>query len=61
MSEPAMENILHAALLAAGEPLSVERLQSVFPDEAMPEKKAVEMACNVCSKALRAVVSNCVR
>ena len=44
MNEPAMENILHAALLAAGEPLSVERLQRIFPEESMPERKVVEAA-----------------
>ena len=44
MAEPALENILHAALLAAGEPLSVERLQRVFPEESMPERGAVETA-----------------
>ena len=43
MSEPAMENILEAALLAAGEPLSVDQLQVVFGDDP-PPRRAVEQA-----------------
>jgi segregation and condensation protein B len=36
-----LKNILEAAMLAAGEPLSVERLLALFPEEARPE--AAEM------------------
>ena len=43
MSEPAMENILEAALLAAGEPLSIDQLQVVFGDDP-PPRKTVEQA-----------------
>ncbi|MEX0386426.1 SMC-Scp complex subunit ScpB [Spiribacter onubensis] len=43
MGEPAMENILEAALLAAGEPLSVDQLQVVFGDDP-PPRRAVEQA-----------------
>ena len=35
---PELKIILEAVLLAAGEPLSLERLLGVFPDEARPER-----------------------
>jgi len=43
MSEPVMENILEAVLLAAGEPLSVDQLQVVFGDDP-PPRRTVEQA-----------------
>ncbi len=44
MSEVAMENILEAALLAAGEPLSVEQLQHLFGDDEPPSREAIGQA-----------------
>jgi segregation and condensation protein B len=40
-TEQQLKNIIEAALLAAGEPLSVERLLTLFEEEEQPEKKAV--------------------
>ena len=39
-----LKNILEAAMLAAGEPLSVDRLLALFPDEARPEAAEVREA-----------------
>lgn len=39
--EPELKHIIEAALLAAGEPLSVERLQRLFPQDRQPEPAAV--------------------
>jgi segregation and condensation protein B len=39
-----LKNILEAAMLAAGEPLSVERLLGLFPDEARPEPAELRQA-----------------
>ncbi len=39
-----LKNILEAAMLAAGEPLSVERLRALFPEEAGPEAAEVREA-----------------
>jgi segregation and condensation protein B len=39
-----LKNILEAAMLAAGEPLSVERLLGLFPEEARPESAEVREA-----------------
>ena len=44
MSEPSLESILEAALLAAGEPLSLEQLRALFPSEATPRKAELEAA-----------------
>lgn len=44
MSEPALRHILEAALLAANEPLSVERLRGLFPDHAAPAPAVVREA-----------------
>lgn len=41
MSEPELKHIIEAALLAAEEPLSVERLQLLFPQDRQPEPEAV--------------------
>ena len=43
MNDPAMENILEAALLAAGEPLSIDQLQTVFGEDP-PSRGAMEQA-----------------
>jgi segregation and condensation protein B len=43
MTEQQLKNIVEAALLAAGEPLSVDRLYSLFEEE-QPEKKAIKAA-----------------
>lgn len=43
MSDPALENILEAALLAAGEALSVEQLRGLFGDDA-PSPRGIEQA-----------------
>ncbi len=42
--KPALKNILEGALLAAGEPLSVERLRSLFSEEEKPSQKMVQQA-----------------
>jgi segregation and condensation protein B len=44
MSEPSLKAILEGALLAAGEPLSIERLRALFPAEQAPEPATVREA-----------------
>ena len=44
ITEQQLKNIVEAALLAAGEPLNVERLLSLFEEEGRPEKKAIVAA-----------------
>jgi len=44
MSRPELEHILEGALLAAGEPLSVERLCSLFDAHDQPEPAAIRAA-----------------
>jgi len=39
-----LKQIIEAALLAAGEPLSLDRLLELFPEEGAPERKAVREA-----------------
>lgn len=39
--EPELKYIIEAALLAAGEPLSVDRMQRLFPSDRQPEKAAI--------------------
>ncbi|MEJ2572224.1 MAG: SMC-Scp complex subunit ScpB, partial [Gammaproteobacteria bacterium] len=39
-----LKNILEAAMLAAGEPLSVERLLGLFPEDARPETAELRQA-----------------
>lgn len=41
---PPLKHIIEGALLAAGEPLTLERLQGLFPEEAAPEKAALREA-----------------
>ncbi len=41
---PALKTILEAVLLAAGEPLSLERLQGVFPEAERPEREVLRAA-----------------
>ena len=41
---PALKTILEAVLLAAGEPLPLERLQKVFPEAEQPEREALRAA-----------------
>jgi segregation and condensation protein B len=43
-STPSLKNIIEGALLAVGEPLSLERLQSLFPEERMPDKASLRAA-----------------
>ena len=45
-----LKNILEAALLAAGEPLSLDRLLAVFPEEARPEAAEVRQALQALSE-----------
>lgn len=45
--EPELKHIIEAALLAAGEPLSVERLQRLFPQDRQPDTAAVRKALAV--------------
>lgn len=44
MNEEKLKNILEAALLAAGEPLSLDRLLGLFADAERPEKEALRGA-----------------
>jgi segregation and condensation protein B len=44
MSKPSLKNIVEAALLAAGEPLTLDRLQDLFPDSERPERAALRQA-----------------
>lgn len=44
MSQPSLENILEAVLLAAGEALSMEQLQAVFSDDERPSVAELERA-----------------
>ncbi|WP_435104767.1 SMC-Scp complex subunit ScpB [Arhodomonas sp. AD133] len=44
MTEPALKHILEGALLAAGEPLSVERLRGLFPQERAPTPAEIRQA-----------------
>jgi segregation and condensation protein B len=39
-----LKNLIEAALLAAGEPLTIERLLAMFPDESRPSRQAVSDA-----------------
>lgn len=41
---PVLKTILEAVLLAAGEPLSLERLKGVFPEAEQPEREALRAA-----------------
>ncbi len=41
MSETRLRDIVQAALLVAGEPLSLERLETLFPEEAQPGREAL--------------------
>ena len=50
MNPNQLKNILEAALLAAGEPLSLERLLGLFPDEARPEAAEVRQALQALSE-----------
>ncbi|MBA1148925.1 SMC-Scp complex subunit ScpB [Ectothiorhodospiraceae bacterium WFHF3C12] len=44
MAETDLKHVVEAALLAAGEPLSVERIRNLYPEGAEPEKQAVRAA-----------------
>lgn len=44
MSRPPLTHILEAALLAAGEPLPLDRLQDLFPDSERPQRAALRQA-----------------
>jgi segregation and condensation protein B len=44
MTEQQLKNIVEAAILAAGEPLNIERLCTLFEEERRPEKKAMVAA-----------------
>ena len=48
MSEPNQElkNILEAALLSAGQPLTVEKLQAMFPADSQPTREEIREALN---------------
>ena len=41
ITEQQLKNIIEAALLAAGEPLTIERLLTLFEEEGRPEKKVI--------------------
>lgn len=42
--KPKLKNIIEGALLAVGEPLSIERLQGLFPEGQVPERQAIKTA-----------------
>ncbi len=44
MSTPVLKNILEAAMMAAGTPLSLERFQTLFDEEVMPSKEELRTA-----------------
>ncbi len=44
MSRPPLTHILEAALLAAGEPLGLDRLQDLFPEHERPARAALRQA-----------------
>ncbi|HKK06303.1 MAG TPA: SMC-Scp complex subunit ScpB [Gammaproteobacteria bacterium] len=44
MDEQQLKNIVEAALLAAGEPLSIDKLLGLFPEDQRPERDAVRQA-----------------
>ncbi|UXD87982.1 SMC-Scp complex subunit ScpB [Thalassolituus hydrocarboniclasticus] len=44
MTQPALKNILEAALMAAGGPLSLERMQSLFDEDQIPLPSALKAA-----------------
>lgn len=44
MNQPPLKAIIEAALLNAGHPLGIERLQALFPDDERPESDAVKAA-----------------
>lgn len=50
MATPDLKLILEAALLAAGEPLSLDRLQALFEEGQQPEKSSIRMALAELSK-----------
>jgi len=45
-----LKNILEATLLAAGEPMNMEKLLAVFPEEARPEAQLVQEALQALSE-----------
>lgn len=52
MSRPPLTQILEAALLAAGEPLPLERLQDLFPDSERPQRAALRQALDQLAEEL---------
>lgn len=44
MAETDLKHVIEAALLAAGEPLSVERIRNLYPEGAEPDKQTVRAA-----------------
>lgn len=44
MADPELKNIVEAALLVADEPLTVDKILSLFPDESRPAREEVQAA-----------------
>ncbi len=44
MNEPSLPDILEAALFAAGKPLDIETLQTLFPEDAQPDADTLKQA-----------------
>src|SRR3569833_951484 len=44
MNPQQLKNILEATLLAAGQPMNMEKLLEVFPEEARPEPQVIQEA-----------------
>jgi segregation and condensation protein B len=53
MNEQYIRNVVEAALLAAGRPLSLEELQSLFDERSRPEKDEVKAALEALSEDYR--------
>ena len=51
---PALDEILEAVLLAAGEPLSLERIEAVFDEGKPPSRAAIRESLNKLSERLLA-------
>lgn len=53
MAETELKHVIEAALLAAGEPLSVDRIRSLYPEGSEPDKQAVRAALETLSHDYR--------
>ena len=54
MNETELKNIIEAALLAAGRPLSIEQLETIFDEHQRPERDAIRQIIDDLSKEYEA-------